>query len=246
MDLIRQRVKTVLDQDRQVLNFEHYRTSVAHQQRLTALTRMAPELYDNPDITPRAKWFSHPMYRRNSQMPPFHVHFRQEMQHVVSCLWDALSSSSSSSSQQQQELRQKHVRRASQIFQGSMRGLHGHVSIEEYACFPVYQQTFPRVNLSFLVDDHKELHRAEQHVKQILSQLHDSLSTSNGGNVQDYNTNNNGTNHHHDDDDDGDSDKLLYTALEVVLDYDEQLMAHLGEEEEIVVPLSLTEKPIWF
>eukprot|EP00977_Amphora_coffeiformis_P021556 scaffold9477_cov197-Amphora_coffeaeformis.AAC.6 len=217
-------MRIILAQDRHVLNFEHYQPSAAHHERLAALAQVAPELYDNPDITPRAKWFAHPLYRRNSQMPPFHVHFREEMQQVVACLWQALSASQQ---QQQQRNGNDHLRRAFQIFQGSMRGLHGHVSIEEYACFPVYQQTFPQVNLAFLVDDHKELHRAEQHVAQTLRKYAGPTTST---------TTSSGT--------DDDDDDLLYAALEVVLDFDEQLMAHLGEEEEIVVPLSLTEKHI--
>jgi len=36
------------------------------------------------------------------------------------------------------------------------------------------------------------------------------------------------------------------STLTLVLNFDDQLMTHLGEEEEIVVPMSLTEKPIWF
>ena len=101
-----------------------------------------------------------------------------------------------------------------------MRGLNGHVSIEEYACFPLYQQVYPAVKLDFLVDDHKELHRAEEHVVKTLRNLQNDAG--------------------------GKDDELILSALEVVLDFDDHLMAHLGEEEEIVVPLSLTDKPIWF
>ena len=40
-------------------------------------------------------------------------------------------------------------------------------------------------------------------------------------------------------------DQILNT-LEVFLAFDDVLVAHLGEEEEIVVPMSLTDKPVHF
>ena len=122
---ILERAQLVLSQDRGVLNFERYKPSQEHVRRMQSLAESAPELYNNPSITPRSKWFSHPRYHQNSQMPPFHVHFRQEMQGVIQYLVKAYSSGDPPKSVT------SHIRRAHSTFVGSMRGLNGHVSIEE-------------------------------------------------------------------------------------------------------------------
>ena len=207
---LKEQIEQVLAQDRHVLNFEHYTPSPEHVQRMETLAKLAPELYDNPDITPRSKWFQHARYHQNSQMPPFHVHFRTETQAVIHMLYKAL---------QVPESQQQSIRRAAHIFQSSMRGLQGHVSIEEYACFPLYQQTYPHVDVSFLTNDHKDLHKQEETTQKELSEL--SLQSS-------------------------PSKQAIQETLGVVLDFDQHLLAHLGEEEEIVVPMSLTEKSIFF
>lgn len=217
--LLEQRARDILAQDRHVLNFEHYRPGTAHAQRLARLSAVdLPDVFADPAIAPRSRWFTHPRYRVNSQMPPFHVHFRVEMQRVVSCLWEAATATS------RRRRRHELPHRARRLFQGSLRGLHGHVRIEEYACFPLYQRAFPTVDLQFLVDDHRALHRAETRVEEMLSRC--------CGDPQQK--------------DDEDGDEVIWSTLETVLDFDDHLMAHLGEEEEIVVPLSLTEKPIHF
>jgi iron-sulfur cluster repair protein YtfE (RIC family) len=212
------RVKSILSQDRDnVINFEHYTPSPEHQERMQRLAKLAPNLYENPSLTPRSKWFSHPMWHRNSQMPPYHVHFRHELQDVTRYLYEAYSASAPKP--QSRALRNAHSQ-----FTGSMRGLNGHVSIEEYACFPMYQKTFPAVDITFLYQDHKELHRSEKKVENILA----SLIAQNPSLTEML---------PRDD---------IVSALELVLNFDDQLMAHLGEEEEIVVPMSLTDKEIWF
>jgi hypothetical protein len=208
-------VDRVLAQDRGLLNFPHYTVSEAHRQRLDQLRRQAPNLYDNPVISPRHTWFTHPRWHENSQMPPFHVHYRQEMQEVVRCLYEACK--------QEQQTTLKWIRRATQIFRHSMQGLHGHVNIEEYACFPLYQREFPHIDFTFLYEDHKDLHDAEVTVYKALEDAATAASTSTARPTT-----------------------ALQKALQVTLEFDAHLLRHLGEEEEIVVPLSLTEKDIWF
>jgi hypothetical protein len=213
------------------------------------LAKLVPQLYDNPDITPRSKWFSHANYGRNSQMPPYHVHFREELQQVISYLYQAYQQQ-----QQQQEESAplppptnkklvQSLKRVSALFQGSMRGLQGHVSIEEYMCFPKYASTFPTVNIRFLYDDHEELHKAEHDVQVQLSKLVETFSHSPPPQRKSSSSSSV--------DDDDDESRLqhvllLTTTLQSVLDFDDLLLAHLGEEEEIVVPMSLTEKRIVF
>jgi Hemerythrin HHE cation binding domain len=210
------RVNSILSQDRRVQNFPHYKPSEVHVSRMKELAKKAPELYDNPEITPREKWFQHSRYRQNSQMPPFHVHFRSELQAVIRYLYEGMTTDNG-------DVIQSNIRRATRLFEGSMRGLHGHVNIEEYACFPLYEQNYPHVKVAkFLAQEHEALHQAEEEARKA---LYDLLDKQEGDNLQ---------------------KESVLSTLTVLLDFDDKLMAHLGEEEEIVVPMSLTDKPIFF
>lgn len=207
------RLEGILSQERLVLNFEHYTVSEEHTKRMTELAKQVPTLYANPEITPRSKWFQHPRFHENSQMPPFHVHFRQEMKECLNYLYEAYSN-------EDNDAQHKHLLRAYRTFSGSMRGLNGHVSIEEYACFPLYRDCFPQVNIDFLYHDHKSLKDAERKTMHQLEAL--------GASQQDI------------------TKEEIMQCLQQLLDFDDQLMAHLGEEEEVVVPMSLTDQEIWF
>lgn len=213
---IKSKIKNVLDQDRRVENFEYYNTTPQHKERMKELAELAPELYNNPDITPRSKWFHHPRYRQNSQMPPYHVHFRVEMQETIWYLFRSYTMENSTSINQQND-----IRRAYSIFHSSMQGLNGHVQIEEYCCFPTYKSVFPHVDIQFLYSDHASLHHEVQNVLDSFNAL-----PVNGKELL--------------------PQECILTLLEVVVAFDELLMSHLGEEEEIVVPMSLTGKEIIF
>ena len=113
------------------------------------------------------------------------------------------------------------IQSASSTFRGSMSGLNGHVRIEEYACFPLYKENFPKADISFLYKDHEHLHESEQDVYRAFDELLKGEATFN-------------------------NEDALLSALNRLLDFDAELIAHLGEEEELVVPMSLTEKEIWF
>jgi hypothetical protein len=99
-----------------------------------------------------------------------------------------------------------------------------------YACFPLYVDTFPKVDIACLYNDHKQLHKSEKAVHRILSSLLEEEEKSSVIVKVSLSR----------------QDIIVLSALQVVLDFDDQLMAHLGEEEEIVVPMSLTDKKIWF
>ena len=212
------RLKTILSQDRGVQNFEHYTPSDEHKERMNYLAEHAPDLFNNPTRTPRSTWFRHPRYHQNSQMPPYHVHFRQEMQGTLQYLYDTLSASQATN-----QLRA--LNSADRYFRGCMRGLNGHVSIEEYACFPCYKDNFPAIDIDFLYADHKELHRSEESVKKAFSTILDKADENYGDLIPKAD---------------------ILEIIQQVLDFDDQLMSHLGEEEELVVPLSLTDKDIYF
>jgi hypothetical protein len=259
---LQQRVQRILSQDRHVLNFEHYIPSPTHVARMGRLAKTVPELYDNPGITPRSKWFTHPRWHENSQMPPFHSHFRSELQSAIQALYNAyeiiiiVSSSPNHNNNNNNNketsitaaTQRRMIERANHTFRGSMQGLNGHVRIEEYACSPLYKKTFPKVDISFLYQDHQHLHESERHVYNAFDAI---LLSSSSNNVDDDDFDDD----RKDDDDDDDSSTIiisiqkkeeLASALNRLLDFDDELMAHLGEEEEIVVPMSLTEKEIWF
>lgn len=218
------KLRDILQQNRTVMNFEHYTPSAAHVARMQQLKKAAPHLYDNPTLTPRSTWFDHPRWYENSQMPPFHVHYREEMQTVLRWLgkaYERVVAADADDDDQGATTARAMIRKAQAHFLSSMRGLDGHVSIEEYACFPLYEQVYPEVNIRFLYQDHKALHAAEKEVKAVLERL---------TMIEDK----------------GVTRVMILDAIQIMLDFDAQLVAHLGEEEEIVVPMSLTEKEIWF
>ena len=117
-------VRDVLAQNRNVMNFVHYTPSAVHAQRMQTLRQQAPDVYR----LERPQWLNHPRWHENSQMPPFHIHYRVEMQEVLRCLYQACQETTAAD-----EVALL-LRRAQTAFAACMRGLHGHVHIEEYAC----------------------------------------------------------------------------------------------------------------
>ena len=148
-------------------------------------------------------------------MAPFHVHFRQEMQQSIRYLHHCLVSLS-------EKRTSRAATSASQAygaFRGCMLGLNGHVGIEEYAVFPQFQKKFPSVDIRFLYQDHQKLHDKEAKTKTTLKMVSDSLKENAGEEV---------------------SSDIVLDALQELLDFDKDLMAHLGEEEEFIVPMTLS------
>lgn len=211
----------ILKQQRNLVNFKDYTVTEEHQNRMKELANTFPEVFDNPSSTDRSKWFNHPKYAMNIQMPQFHVHFRQEMQNVLGYLAKAHQVISSKNGKEDP---QDYVRLAYRMFRGSMQGLHGHVHIEERAYIPIFQNLYHHIDFQFLYDDHEDLHETES---KLLSALN-HLATSTGPSHND----NNGTRF----------EEELVGAIQLAMKFDQELMTHLGEEEEIIVPLSLALK----
>lgn len=211
----------ILLQNRHIINFIFYETSEEHKRRLE-------ERPIRMNII-RNEWFNHPNYRKRSQMPSYHVHFREEMQLVLNNLYECYQNN------ENEEYEIKNFLKAYSIFQNSMEGLHFHVQIEERSFFPDLQRKNPDFDLSFLYKDHEHLHEAEDNLKNKFQLIERKIKSSKG-----KKRNNNDDN----DNDNNNNDKILSIEdkseiLLLALKFDEVLINHLGEEEEIVVPLCL-------
>ena len=93
--------------------------------------------------------------------------------------------------------------------------LNGHARIEEAQVFPMLQRWHPRVDTTFLYVDHARLHELEDAV---IKNFKSIQTAAQYGHI-----------------DRGDKADVLRS----VLAFDRCLMTHLGEEEDIVVPLTL-------
>jgi hypothetical protein len=211
-------LKQILGQDRGVVNYTHYNPSAEHLERMKKFTEIKPHMFDNPKVTPRHAWFTNPAYRRSQQMPDYHVHFREEMQEAARSLYEAYATTTPS--QQHRAIRQAHG-----YLQGCLSGLHGHVGIEEHSVFPKMQRQNPDIDLEFLFRDHGRLDRTEKQVMKELKQLLMNSDTASKKNRS------NGLVLPRED---------IVAVLRSVLNFDTLLMTHLGEEEDVVVPITLT------
>eukprot|EP00854_Cymbomonas_tetramitiformis_P005190 gene5190-6315_t len=188
-------LSAILSEDRHVLNYTNYTVSKEHRARVKGFP-------DSLRIH-RSKWFTHPNWAGRMQMPPYHIHYREEMQAVLAQLKDSLDAPSP---EKQQQL----LRRAFQYFERSMQGLAGHVNIEEHTVFPKYQRAFPNVDISFLYKDHEHLHEEEGKLRREFERA--KLDDGRQG---------------------------VLRVVQAALAFDAALNTHLGEEEEIVVPITL-------
>ena len=234
--LLIQQIEHVLEQDRSVLDFRHYTPTSEHTERMKILKRDLPELYDNPALSSRSQWFDHPKWYATPQMPTFHIHFREEMQTVIRSLNDAYISSRDGLTIQTVLA----IQDAASNFASCMKNLNGHVYLEEKNLFPrcakllavpyrsvinkqeieqnesdKLQRQQPNGNeaIEFLFRDHKQLHKMET---KISTQFEGFTS----GEIEL-------------------SRNDIISIMQTTLDFDTLLMVHLGEEEEIVVPISL-------
>lgn len=91
--------------------------------------------------------------------------------------------------------------------------------------FPKLQQMYPEADISFLYDDHKALHTKEVTVLQMLKKsiTATAAATATKSGKDGYQT----------------AKDAIATTLQTLLDYDEAIIIHLGEEEEVVVPMML-------
>jgi hypothetical protein len=204
-------LKRVLGEDRGVMNYTNYVPSQQHLERMMQFKMTVPTVFDNPTLTPRSKWFTHKNWSKSAQMPPYHIHFREELQEAIRALYECYSAKLA-------KAQARSAQRAKSVFVGSMSGLGGHVSIEERHLFPQFQRTFSNIDISFLYNDHKHLHREESAAKKKLEDLTRAIAAADGILVP---------------------REDILPALNSLLAFDAELMAHLGEEEEIVVPMTL-------
>mmetsp|Transcript_41500 Transcript_41500/g.98364 ORF Transcript_41500/g.98364 Transcript_41500/m.98364 type:complete len:220 (-) Transcript_41500:87-746(-) len=198
---------------RNKMMYTHYKTSKEHKERMAALP-------DHLRI-PRCDWEKHPNWRTRWHMPAYHVHFREDMGSVITGLQRAHAAASKAGSEGGAG---KLVMDACRAFGGCMRHLQGHVGIEEGSYFPSIQREYKGVvELGFLYEDHGALHKGEERVQREMNRLIPltSMDPTAGGALSK-----------------GDIEGLLA----MVLEFDEQLMTHLGEEEEIIVPMTLMAK----
>ena len=252
MDLRQKLEKRVADgrhgRARSLVNYPHYEVCEAHKLRLRGLT---PEMR-----IPREKWFDHPFYRKQKQMCDYHVHFREEMLQVMVGIQGAHNLFLDAGGREEDEANReraragmmKGLRRTSSIFSKSMEVLNFHVTMEERYLFPEMQK-ISIIDLSFLYQDHKHLHEAEAKVTSALDVLLQHLLRTMTARSQEYlkQQRSQGQSDSKDDKGDrGDSDEdvkggqMFLDLIACALEFDTVFMNHLGEEEEIVMPISLT------
>lgn len=154
---------SVLKENRGVVNFKNYVTSEAHKVRMKTFPKRLQ--------IPRSQWFQHKNWPGRMHMPPYHVHFRQDMQDAIKTVVRSFQTPSLAS-------RQQSIKSALRIFQSGMRSLTGHVGLEERAVFPMMVRANPDVNLDFLWEDHKELHEGVDRVVRQMRQLIHSLTSA--------------------------------------------------------------------
>jgi iron-sulfur cluster repair protein YtfE (RIC family) len=245
------KLQSILGQDRGKTSFTQYQTSQKHKDRLDKYKTVAPDIFDNPQKTPRTKWFSHANWSKNPQMPSYHVHFRDEMQQVFRYLYNAYHASiittttttTKDKATNSRVVVSSAIQRAHSMFVGSMQGLSGHVRIEEQTLFPMLKRKHPTVDISFLYDDHKHLHKlervAQSHLEQLVvmtrqqqqqQQALDEKRSSSGLLPEKKNN----------------TTMQILNATLHVLAFDDALVNHLGEEEEVVVPLMLSSPNLRF
>ena len=68
-------------------------------------------------------------------MPPYHVHFREEMQELIKLLLMWYNA--------EREPPVQYLQAGQRVFRSCMGGLRGHVSIEEHHVFPELQSAHP-------------------------------------------------------------------------------------------------------
>lgn len=197
------------------VNFTCYMTSASFQSR----KKKWPKKMKEPCVS-RENWWTHADYYKSPQMPEFHTHFRVEMGNTLKAIYDAYNFHTDSN----RKKRERQINLALNIFRESMSSLSFHVSIEERRVFPMIISNVKHddIDLSFLYDDHKTLHTAEE---RLMKSLHQCLDECQKGIEDEAN--------------DQAVELALQSVVSSALAYDSALLTHLGEEEELVVPITL-------
>merc|ERR1712023_286215 len=131
------------------------------------------------------------------------------MQRVLKALHDAYENGATKS----------RIQQVLKYAKGHCQGLKGHVGIEEHHVFPSYCASNPDIDFSILYEAHEDLHAKQNAMMNALGKS--ALDRLCG------------------DDDAVIGADTICAILESAIDYDEELMSHLGEEEEIITPMEL-------
>lgn len=211
MKRLEQEMLARIAQNRNVRSFEDYEPSQVFLDRQAKW----PEKYK----IPRSTWWDYPNYYNQPMMPEFHVHFRTEAKSTLQAMYDSYRAFLDGDVKR----RNQKMLLASRTFEGSMSVLQMHVAIEERRVFPSMQRAVKDVDMSFLYDDHQHLHEEEAALTESLSAITSSFEKCG---------------------DEGEAEKAAFSRLferlfENALKFDTTFMNHLGEEEELVVPVAL-------
>jgi hypothetical protein len=161
---------------------------------------------------PRESWVDHGHWSLNKQMTAYHVPIRWKMQQVIAQLVACYHSNDAIAIDfgRSRPAMEEQLADANRVFSLCMMVLSGHVVKEEGGTFPSLGHFFPHVDMSDMYDTHRELEDADEKVKSLFVEVEQNIS--------------------HD---------LVAKLIQEVVHFDALLNQHLGEEEELVVPMSL-------
>ena len=137
-------------------------------------------------------------------MVDYHVHYRTELQSAIKHLLRAIEKGDE----------HKNLENSFSRFYGCIRGLGGHIQIEERRLFPKYirMMGFPKDGIKFLDECHRELEKSERDLESEYRRLYSQEKISKDD---------------------------LQKCLGMLLKFDEDLNQHLGEEEDMVTPCEI-------
>ena len=201
------------NQSRNKVNYTNYEPSLCFLERKKAWPPKIKELT-------RETWWSHKDYHRYPQMPEFHVHFRVETASMMKAIYEAYDFHQKGNRLK----RERKMNLAKNTFESSMSTLSFHVAIEERRVFPEMQRKVGNeIDMSFLYEDHESLHKAEEQLKMSLELACVECVKGVGKDAEN----------------DDEVESALSQVVSDALAFDTVFMNHLGEEEELVVPITL-------
>lgn len=207
----------IISEDRTEEIYWNYTVSMPHKLRMS---KLSADL-----LIPRGEWTSHPMWSKNKQMTAYHVPIRRKMQQSIAQLVSCYHEHSAWS----EEMREQ-IEDAQATFSMCMMILAGHVESEEATTFKLMRQRFTKQaeDMSDMYDTHRGLERSE---KVLAAHFSDLVTPDELGQVV-FGRRTRSKVHSH---------VWLVQLIKALVGYDRELMQHFGEEEELVVPMNLTE-----
>lgn len=215
------RLRKLLAEDRSTEIFENYTAGLSHITRMRKMRTVQPEL-----CIPRNDWMQHENWSLNKQMTSYHIPIRSKMQQclreLVMC-FDAIGRSGEivQLGGEQLEIMSDNIASAFKAFRMCIMVLSGHADKEEHNTFPSLMHFFPKVDIKDMFDSHEGLDSAAEAVRDMFSELISHLAK---GAVSTHKSN---------------AHKQLADLIDAAMQFDAHLNQHLGEEEELAVPMSL-------